>query len=172
MANTHNLIQSTVLSTTTASVSFSSITQSYRDLVLYVVARNDTADTNVNLNVRVNNDSGSNYGVVQLSFYGTGINQNEGINNTSWGQALWGAGTTMTANMFSTNTMYFPNYTNTSNKQISAFAGMSSSSVRSYVLDTANDYRGTSAITSISITPYSGNFVSGSSFYLYGLASE
>jgi hypothetical protein len=172
MAGTFDLISSTVLTTTTASVTLSSIPQTYKDLVLYIVARNDTADTNVNLYARINADGGANYSSITNSFYGTSANYNINSGSTQFTMGPWGAGTTMTADMFASNTMYFPNYTNSLNKQISTFGGMGSSSVRAYAIDTATSYRGTSPITSITIPPYTGNFVAGTSFYLYGLASS
>lgn len=172
MANTYELITSTVLTSTTASVTFSSIPQTYKDLMVYIVAATDLADTNVNLYVRLNADSSSNYSSTQGSYYGVGANYNQNINSVQFTNGPWGSGTTMTANMFASNTMYIPNYTNTNNKQISVYGGLASSSVRSYAVDVAQAYRGTSPITSITIPPYSGNFVANSSFYLYGIKNS
>jgi hypothetical protein len=172
MATTYQIITSTVLTTTTASVTFSSIPQTYKDLMVYIVAATDLADTNVNLFVRMNGDSSSNYGSQQMSYYGTGVNYNINSNRSQFDNGPWGSGTTMTANMFASNYMYFANYTNSLNKQVSVYGGLASSSVRAYAVDEAVSYRGTSPITSITIPPYSGNFVAGSSFYLYGIANS
>lgn len=57
---TYNLIYSTTLAATTSEVVFGSLPQTYRDLVL--VHTGTSTNTSVNsLQVRLNNDSGSNY---------------------------------------------------------------------------------------------------------------
>ncbi len=55
------LITETVTSASQASVSFTSIPATYRDLIVKVRGRGDTAAVAVNVLVRLNNDSGSNY---------------------------------------------------------------------------------------------------------------
>lgn len=172
MAATFQIISSTVLTTTTASVTFSSIPQTYKDLMVYIVGATNLADTNVNLYVRLNGDGSANYSSIQMSYYGTGANYNINSGSSQFTNGPWASGTTMTANMFASNTMYIPNYTNSFNKQIPVYGGLASSSVRSYAIDTATSYRGTSPITSILIQGYSGSFVAGSSFYLYGIANS
>jgi hypothetical protein len=172
MANTYQIITSTVLTTTTASVTLSSIPQIYKDLVLYIVARTDTVDGNVNLYIRLNADGGTNYSSITYSYYGTALASGINSGSSQFTQGPWAAGTSVTANVFSSNTVYFPNYTNSFNKQMPTFGGMGSSSASAFAIDTATSYRGTSPITSILIPPYSGNFLAGSSFYLYGIANS
>ena len=68
MAVTYTPITSNTLTSATASVTFSSISGTYTDLVLVVSAQ--SASTNVDLAMRFNSDSGTNYSNTRL--YGTG----------------------------------------------------------------------------------------------------
>ena len=65
---TYALIDSTTLASSASSVTFSSITQDYRDLVL--VAEHGTSSTTATAYLRFNSDSGSNYSNVVA--YGDG----------------------------------------------------------------------------------------------------
>ena len=58
MTATYDLVASNVLTSTAASVSFSSIGASYRDLIIVIDA---AVGTSASLNCRVNSDTGSNY---------------------------------------------------------------------------------------------------------------
>lgn len=173
MANTYQLIASSVLTTTTASVTFSSIPQTYSDLVVRMIARTNTADTNVNVYLRVNNDSTTNYSSTSMSFYGSSQNYNQNINRSQLDNGPWASGANLDANGFASNTVYIANYTNSLDKQISVFGGLfNQSTSQAWAIDESGLYRGTSPITSIQLPPYSGSYVAGSSFYLYGLASS
>lgn len=69
MAITYDSIASTTVSGTgTSSVTFSSISSAYTDL-LYII--NSTGTTSVNFTMRVNGDSGSNYSFTQLNGNGS-----------------------------------------------------------------------------------------------------
>ena len=74
-------------------------------------------------------------------------------------------------NTFSNSEIYIPSYTANQNKAVSFIGNReynsSSSSETNATL--VGSYASTTAISSITITPPSGNFVSGSSFYLYGV---
>jgi hypothetical protein len=78
-----------------------------------------------------------------------------------------------TTNTFSNVELYIPSYTSTSAKQFSTYSVLEnndSAANTAFILSMANLYRGTSAITQLALAPNFGtNFVSGSSFYLYGI---
>jgi hypothetical protein len=140
------------------SISFSSIPNTYTDLVL-VLAGNATGGTDYP-KIQVNGDSGTNYSDTQL--YGTGSSaaSYRESNQTSF---------------------VFATYPNTSSPTISRFNFMNYSNTTTYKTILARiDYpagntnadvvlwRNTSAITSITISE-TNNFASTSTFTLYGI---
>lgn len=173
MANTYTLITSNTLSTTTASVTFSSIPQTYNDLVLKISARADTVDTNVNIFMRLNGDTGANYNSLQYGYYTSGNNQNENFNRTNMGDnGPWAAGANILTNMFGANEAYFSNYTAAQFQVMATQGQVENNSSSGWAMTTSGQYRGSAAITSILMYPYSGNFVAGSTFWLYGIKNS
>ena len=65
------LITETVTAASQASVTFSTITGTYRDLVVRVRGRGTNASANVSVLVRFNSDSGNNYNFGRYRFFGT-----------------------------------------------------------------------------------------------------
>lgn len=157
MTITYDLLASSVLTTTTANVTFSSISSSYRDLILVCNVRS----TGVNL--RLNSDTGSNYSVVTA--YG------DGANTTSYSQ---GSNTWMkVAESDATNRgMSITHFldANATDKHKSSLTRVDTPT--SYAWMQADRWANTSAITSILIfNRFSNNFLAGDSFYLYGIVS-
>lgn len=154
---TYDLIASSVLSSTAASVVFSSISGSYRDLILVV---NATASSN-NLALRFNSDSGSNYNWIYQQSTGTSIGTNTAGSQTQ---------------LDLTSVSYLTTQVNTNISQIMDY---SQTDKHKLVLTRGNGQYGTelragrwastSAITSITVICDSGSFSSGSTFYLYGI---
>jgi hypothetical protein len=70
--------------------------------------------------------------------------------------------------------MYIPNYTATTTRPISTISlSEDNSTNNAYLRVLANQYRGSAAISSIVLTPEIGpNWLSGSSFYLYGIKNS
>ena len=178
MANTYTLISSNVLGSNTASVTFSSIPSTYTDLVLRASTRTSyTADAYPrDTFIRFNGDSATNYSVTRLgaqtgsAFSGRTSSASQGIifeENTNAAAS--------TANTFSETEVYIPNYLSTSNRAFSNF-GVSENNDNTYPIigATALLYRGGSAISSIFLSPQGGtaNFLTGSSFYLYGIKNS
>ena len=172
MATTYTLISSNVLSSSAASVTFSSIPATYTDLVLRWSTRCDAAQPD--MFVRYNSDSATNYSRVEVYMSGSTVYNGIASSQTSQYQTGSNDRSDNTANTFSNGEVYIPNYTSTTSKPVSRFnvaEDNSTSSFRSYVVAGAHLYRNSSAISSIVISPASDNFVSGSSFYLYGISN-
>lgn len=165
MPATYEPIATTTLGSDTASVTFSSITGSYTDLVLIVAGRDTNTSASDNYYLRFNSDSGSNYSVTRLQGNGSTAASNRG-SNLNVGYIGYVPGANASADSFSANVVHINNYSNTTTNKTSIG--------RSAV---ANDYaaafvmlwRSTSAITSILIAPDAGNWKSGSTFTLYGI---
>lgn len=172
MPSTYKLISSNVLSSSAASVTFSAIPSTFRDLVLRASARDAAAavDTTGFL-VAYNTDTT----FTANSFtrvYAAGTTAYSD-NGTASGNISYQAGATATANTFGSSEIYIPSYTASQNKPVLNFSVAETNSATSArVAAFAGLWRNTAAITTITITPFSGgNFAAGSSFYLYGLAN-
>ena len=79
-------------------------------------------------------------------------------------------GATATANTFSNAELYIPSYTASQNKPASFFGAQEDNSTTANIFLLANLAQITATISSIGmVLNSSANFVSGSSFYLYGI---
>jgi len=169
---TYTLISSNVLAATAATVTFSSIPATYTDLVLRYSVRTDFASTSNNSYHTFNSDTTAIYSDNFLFGTGTTVtaSTNTGapssVNDTSINAA------TSVASTFTSVELYLPNYLSTTSKPYSIFfAREDNSATVNKVQVTAALYRNTSAISSITITTVNGNYVVGSSFYLYGISN-
>ncbi len=173
MPNTYTLIASNVLSSTTATVTFSSIPQTYTDLVLRISARTGRTDPDIVL-LTFNSDSassGTTYSDTQLFATST----TPGSSRNSNAPTVYGAridGANETANTFSSTEFYIPNYTASVNKSFSSISVYENNSTTVFGLfANANLWRNTAAVTQINMTAVS-SYVAGSSFYLYGIKNS
>ena len=177
--STYILIQSQTLASSAASVTFSSIPSTYTDLALRLSARNDGAGTRAAFGLlQFNSDTTANYSATYTRGTGTfATSANFTTASTPIG-GKWSptgydsAGNT--ANTFTNTEIYIPNYATTATKSYSAFNVSEDNSTGNAngIEATANLYLGTTAISSILILSNSGNFVAGSSFYLYGISNS
>ena len=173
MPSSRELISSQVLGTAAANITFSSIPSTYKDLVLRVSARDAAAavDTTLFL-VAYNTDTTfSLNSFTRIYAAGTTAYSDNG---TASGNISYQAGANATANTFGSSEIYIPSYTAAQNKPISNFSvAETNSATTARVAGFAGLWRNTAAITTITITPFSGgNFATGSSFYLYGIKSS
>lgn len=159
---TYDLIDSVTLASSASSVTFSSITQDYRDLIL--VGEVKGATVGVQSTFRLNSDSGSNYSYVVMR--GNGSTAISASNTSDKGVITYsGSGTPTIANLFLVS---FFDYSVT-DKHKSVLVRSDNSSATNAL---ANRWANTASITSIQIIDSGGNsFASGSTFYLYGVAA-
>lgn len=153
---TYDLIDSVTLSSSAASVTFSSIS-GYRDLVLVSQALPSGSESN--FYARYNGDSGSSqYHYVFMSGNGsTASSSSANGPQMPFGRCESGA---MSVNQIM-------DYSAT-DKHKTHFERRNSTTDRAWAF--AGRWNSTAAITSILLAPYSGDFASGSTFYLYGIA--
>jgi len=171
MANTYKLISSvTVGSGGAASIDFTSIPQTYTDLVIKVSYRS-TATPGVavdNLNAQFNGNT-----AVVYSEKGVGGNGSAAYSQ-QYTRNLVGVGlgnsANSTANTFGNTDIYIPNYTSSNYKSSSADGVTENNATASWVEMDAGLFSNTSAITSIKLT-CGGNFVQYSTAYLYGISN-
>jgi len=174
MANTYIAIATTTVGSGGASnIEFTSIPQTYTDLVikysLRVTASSVAPD---GLGIQFNNDTASNYKYLQL--YGTGnsgAGSNSGTTAFQFGGQLPGA--TATSSTFGNGEIYIPNYTSSTYKSASADSVTENNGAQANQNIVANLWQSNSAITSIKLYDLgSTNFVQYSTATLYGIKKD
>jgi hypothetical protein len=178
MPENYILLERTELNASAASVTFANIPQSgYTDLkIVYSARSSSTSGYAETVNMKFNNSSTSDYtwrGVYSVT-------ATPGSNNSGGSVAQIRAGNVpsanLTANTFSNNEIYIPNYTSANFKSVSidAVSEVNGSTDFTYTLMLQAGLRSnTAAITSIDLSLDTGgtSFVAGSTFSLYGIAA-
>jgi hypothetical protein len=173
MANTYTLIASNVLSSSAASVTFSAIPSTYTDLVVRFSARANVASYSANLTMTLNGSSSSIYSRTDIRADSSTVTSARTTSASSFSIRSIICGTSET-NTFSTAEIYIPNYLVSANKAlgtVGATEGNTATAGTVYQNIAAGLFADTTAISSIALSS-SADFVSGSSFYLYGIKNS
>jgi hypothetical protein len=166
MPNNYILLDRIELNNTAASVTFDNIPQSgYTDLKIVMSTR--SSSTNVTGFVTAAfNGSTANFSIRGL--YGTGSGVGSFTTPSNFVGELVGNGST--ASTFSNLEMYIPNYRSSNFKSYSVDSVAENNATQAQSGLTAGLWSSTAAITSVTFTTNSGNFLAGSTFSLYGIA--
>jgi hypothetical protein len=171
MASTYQKIATNTVGSATATVTFSSISGTYTDLVLIISGQ---VSLPASFNMRVNSDSGSNYSNTLI--YTDGLSATGSVRGTNQTQIDY---STTNGISGSSSGYYSPvivnimNYSNTNTYK--TFIGLNKTARGGYlnngdVTGVASLWRNTNAITSITVFPSnSGNWTTGSTFTIYGI---
>jgi hypothetical protein len=166
MANTFELIaSSTVGAGGVATIDFTSIPSTYTDLLLKVSLRTDDTGT---------------YGYAYIGFNGTAYDSavryiqgsGSGVNSASESTGYIGIvdANGATANTFSNNEIYIPNYAGSTNKSFSVDGTEENNATASYMHLLAGLWSNTAAINRVTLKNAGANkFVQYSTAYLYGV---
>jgi hypothetical protein len=149
-----------------ASITFSSIPQTYTDLI-------------VKMSMRVTN-SGGPYGTVgYFNPYGTSYKSSQVVGDgaSASSQAynfavfLFGntPGASETANTFNNTELYIPSYASNQKKSITAYSVAENNATTAYQVLVTNTYETTTPVTSIVLGPSSGTLAQYTTFTLYGV---
>jgi hypothetical protein len=159
MPKTYEPISTQTLGTAVSSITFSSIPQTYTDLILVSNPIN-TGTTAVN--IYFNSDTGTNYSCTRF-YGGGGLASSDRFSNTASSLGGWGTGASSNPYVFISQIM---SYTNTSiNKSMITRANELTGGYSGAI---STLWRNTAAITSVSFTG-NANFGVGSVFTLYGI---
>lgn len=169
MATTCKLIAKNVLGSSASSVTFSSIPGTYTDLYLVISARSSSGDLQVGqadflyMNLNSTNQSSHRY------LYGIGSGSGSATSPTRGLGFL--TDPNCTANTFASIEIYIPNYTSAVAKSVSATSVTENNATAATMAAHAALFSTvTSAVTTIDLTTEdAANFVTGSSFFLYGI---
>ena len=163
MTSTYEKIATNTLGSATNTLSFTSITGSYTDLVL-ICNTQRTANAGNPIRFRFNSDSGSNYS--QTNMYGGGTTANsDRLSNTSYHEIY---GLPLSA-AFSTQILNIQNYSNATTFKTTLLRG---NNAAQQVIQSVGLWRNTNAITAIEIYVAADNMSAGSTFTLYGIKAE
>jgi hypothetical protein len=167
MATTYEAIATvTVGSGGAANMEFTSIPATYTDLKLVYSGRDNRNDTQNGVNISLNGST-SNFTGRQLQGNGSAaasfniarfVSYNNGANST--------------ANTFANAEIYFPNYASSNYKSFSSDAVEENNATTAFTFLSAGLWSNTAAITSITLTPDSANFVQYSTATLYGIKNS
>ena len=167
MPNTYTLIEKiTVGAAGASSITFTSIPQTYTDLIVKISGRSTTTDVDMFFTF---NSNTSNY--TRRVLRGTGSNASSTNANDNYATTIDGSGET--SNTFANLEMYIPNYTSSNNKSYSIDDAFENNSTTAYQYMLAGLWSNSSAITSLTFYFLSGGtFAQYSTAYLYGIAKE
>ena len=168
MTVTYEKIATTTLTSTQSTVTFSSISGSYTDLVLVMNPIANTASGSYPY-LRFNGDSGTNYSRTMIAGTGTAA-ESDRSSNSSEGYFIYG-------NQVQTNSAFngiinINNYSNTTTNKTFLARTNVASGTGPRVEALVGLWRSTSAINQIVLYCGSNSFVSGSTFTLYGIKAE
>ena len=159
------LIETKTLGTAAASIEFTSIPQTFTDLVLLSSLRDATVQESAGAGLTFNSNT-SNRSGRQLVGFGNSTGSFV-LTNFMIGGRVNGAGST--ANTFASSSLYIPNYAGSNQKSSSLDDVAENNATASIQEIVAQLWADTAAITSITVTANSGNFVVGSTISLYGI---
>lgn len=148
-----------------ASVTFSSIPQTYKNLVIKVSARNARSAGEAELRWTVN---GSATSYSSRLIQGNGGTVSGGTTGTTYFYSGEINAATSTANIFGSADIYIPDYTGGKYKNVSADTVSENNQVGSYITLTNGLWSNTAAITSITFS-YGIDWLQYSTFTLFGI---
>ena len=159
---TYEKIATTTLGSNQTTVTFTSISQSYTDLIIIVNAGASAATANGGF--RFNSDTGNNYSQTTIRANGGAVGSASISSNSQINLDYWGFTTSVT-NM---EIIQIQNYSNTTTYKTVLIRG---DSADYGVKASVGLWRSTSAITRIDIKSDAVNFITGSTFTIYGIAA-
>jgi hypothetical protein len=174
---TYTLISSNILSSSAASVTFSAIPATYTDLVIRASTKTDASGTyGANSTyIEINADATTLYSRTDLlaTFDGSAnlVLSSRGTAE-SYVTSRYTAELANPTSVFSSYELYIPSYTASQSKPMGSY-GVSERNATGIdgINATAGLYRSNTAISQIKLSPAGANWVSGSSFYLYGISN-
>lgn len=159
MPTTYEPIATYTLSGSTNLVTFSSIPQTFTDLILVA----SYSGTSTGLNIYPNGDSSSNKSATVIRGNGSSY---ESLSASSIAFRDYWTTVTNSSGEFTVSIVHFNNYSNSTTYKT---ALVRRSVTSAYVEALINTWQSTAAITQLQIYSASGNYVSGSTITLYGI---
>lgn len=163
MATAYNLIASNKLSSSATSITFGSVPNIYTDLIVKWSAQG----TGGSIYLRLNSNTSNSYSYTALRGNGNSL---DSFRESSVSYIFLGSQPTSTN--WSNGELYIPNYTSNTNKTMYSIVAAEGNAayISNQMMSNSSIYLNSSAITEIQLTLLGGgSFLSGSSFFLYGI---
>jgi hypothetical protein len=160
------LIETITLGTVVSSITFTSIPQTFTDLVLKISSRS-TGDSS-GINLRINSDASTINDIRTLRGSGS-VTYTDLYSNQPAIYLFDQTQSTYTANTFSNIEAYIPNYTGATFKSVSNDSVTENNGSTAGLTIAAGIYKNTNAVTSLFLLDGGHSFVVGSTFSLYGI---
>ncbi len=169
MATTFVKIQTVTLGSATATISFTSIPQTYTDLKIVFSGRSERTASAYDSLVAKFNSTATTY--VSRRLYGE--NQSAGADGVTTQLGAFSSNST-TAGIFGSIEVYIPNYTSSNEKIRSSSSVAENNDANAYGTQlVTSKWNGTGAITEIELSGISGsNFMTHTTATLYGIKSS
>ena len=168
MANTYTLIQAVTLTSSAATIEFTSIPQTYTDLLYKISARMSVDTASVFLRFNGITTDGS---TLWIDSDGTSATGNLD-SSYQYGPVHGVVTSTKTANVFGNAEIYISNYTSSKHKSSNTDGVTEHNATATTMALGASRWANTAAITSIQlVSAAGGNFVQYSTAYLYGISN-
>ena len=152
-----------------SSVTFSSIPSGYTHLQIRMLARTNRADNLDYVNMQFNGDTGSNYAWHLLVGTGSAVSAGAGTSETSI-RHIYPPAANIASNIFGSFITDVLDYSNTNKNKTARYLGAFDANGLGYAVLGSGLWMSTSAVTSITLTPISGNsFTQYSQFALFGI---
>ncbi len=149
-----------------ASMEFTSIPGTYTDLVLHLTGRYD-GSTYPNALISINGST-SNFSSRVLYGDGAAAGSTDAVPRF----ISYNPGSSQTASTFGSTTAYFTNYAGSTNKSYSSDTVQETNGATAYSGLVAGLWSQTAAITQITVSPSTGNWVQYSTAVLYGISKS
>ena len=169
-AGAFDLLETTLVSTNTASVTFSNLNtySDYKHLQIRTALKTNAGTTGIeDLRLTFNSDSGSNYAWHRIRGDGSTVASTAGT-STAFINIENSATRNNETNIYAGTVLDILDFSNSSNNTTTrSLQGVSASVGR--ILLASGLWNNTAAVTSITFTPAAGSLVAGSRFSLYGV---
>lgn len=177
MPSAYNLIESVTVGTAAATITFTSIPQTYTDLVLKIADHvGGFAQTQTYSYVRLNGNTGANYYNTAMYVRNGTVASIEDVGNTYFFDDPYSTLSDSAANATFTNKeIYIPKYTSSTEKKVVKmdYSVVNGSSANSDLGMQAGLFNSTAAVTSITLfNPSTGTFNVGTTANLYGIKNS
>lgn len=163
---TYTPLARTTLTSSASTVTFSSISSAYTDLVLVITGRSTRAATDDSLYLQFNSDTATNYSYTELAGNGTAASSGRASTQTQIRPATNFDAASQASNTFTPIIINIQNYANTTTyKTTLSRNNMTAKEVSTVV----GLWRSTAAVSTILLKCAVGNLEAGSTFTLYGI---
>lgn len=159
----------TTLTGTATSIDITGLPTSYAHMLIWFLGRGDAAAASTGLNLRLNNDSGSNYDMQRLFASATTVTASETLGTTSMDLGSVPAASAA-AGIFSGGLIWLPNYASTTpQKEIIVVGGYKTGTASGnlFTLIRTGFWRSTAAINRLTFLPGGNNFDVGTRATVY-----